>query len=193
MLSFINGTLIEKHENAIIVKAGGLGYQIFVSTNTLASLPYEGEEVSVFTHLNVKENEIALFGFISKEERDMFLKLISVSGVGPRSAIGVLSGLPLATLISAIATQDLAILQKIKGLGKKTAEKICVELKDKVDIYDTIKVDTSINTNALSEAIEVLVSLGISKTDATQSARRFAKSDSSTEEIISSVLTNMGR
>jgi len=193
MIGYVKGVLAHKQEGMVIVECNGVGYELFVSNNTLAELPYSGEECKLFSYLHVKEDGVCLYGFASMEEKELFNKIISVSGIGPKGAIGLLSGMNLAQLSNAIATSNVNELSKIKGLGKKTAERLCLELKDKIGIQGAFDdVDIS-NVGAMSDAIEVLVSLGITKNEATALAKRVAKADMAVEEIISLCLQQMGR
>lgn len=193
MIGYIKGILAHKQEGMVIVECGGVGYELFVSNNTLGELPYNGEECKLFSFLHVKEDGICLYGFATMEEKDLFNKIISVSGIGPKGAIGLLSGMNLAQLSNAIATSDVAQLSKIKGLGKKTAERLCLELKDKIGVVGVFDEGEISNTGAINDAIEVLVSLGISKNEATVLTKRVAKADMSVEDIISNCLQQMGR
>lgn len=193
MLAYINGILTYKQEGMAIVECNGIGYEIFISNNTLANLPYNNEECKLYTYLQVKEDGIALFGFASMEEKNLFNKLISVSGIGPKGAITLLSGMSLTDLTVAIANQDIKSLSQIKGLGKKSAERICLELKDKFDITVLPQTEDGFNISAVNEAIEVLVSLGINKNQASNLAKSVAKPDMQVEQIISLALQSMGK
>lgn len=192
MISFLIGTVEEKQENLLILNVGGVGYEINVSANTLTTLPMAGEMVKVLTYMAVREDGVYLFGFASKEEKDLFNKLISVSGIGPKMAIAILSGLTLNDLTNAIIKQDLKLLSKIKGLGKKTAERLCLELKDKLSVVGGA-MDNSIfmgdfDEDAVQMATDTLISLGINKNDAYMLARSNATAQSTAEEIISKSL-----
>jgi Holliday junction DNA helicase RuvA len=193
MIAFVKGTLIEKTELEVVVEANGIGYSLLVSTNTLSTLPAINSAVQIFTYTHVREDEISLFGFSSPDEKAMFMKLISVNGIGPKSALVILSGMSLQDLMNAIATENLSLLQKIKGLGKKTSERLVLELKDKISTVELVQISEKLNQSALTEAVEVLVSLGISKNQALLSGREFANENATTEEIIQNVLQNMGR
>lgn len=193
MLAYINGILTYKQEGMAIVECNGIGYEIFISNNTLANLPYNNEECKLYTYLQVKEDGIALFGFASMEEKNLFNKLISVSGIGPKGAITLLSGMSLTDLTVAIANQDIKSLSQIKGLGKKSAERICLELKDKLDITVLPQTEDGFNISAVNEAIEVLVSLGINKNQASNLTKSVAKPDMQVEQIISLALQSMGK
>lgn len=192
MISFLIGIIEEKQENLLVLNVNGVGYELTVSSNTLSALPMEGETVKVLTYMAVREDGVYLFGFSAKEERDLFYKLISVSGIGPKMAISILSGLSLSDLVMAIINQDHKLLSKIKGLGKKTAERICLELKDKLSITretaDSVSFGTDYNEDAVQMATDTLISLGINKNDAYMLARANATAQSTAEEIISKSL-----
>ena len=139
----------------------------------------------------VREDDISLYGFSSLEEREIFNKLTTVSGIGPKMAIGILSGLNLSDLVVAIIKEDSKLLSQIKGLGKKTAERLCLELKDKLSALpsqDNVTFDLEYDEDAVQMATDTLISLGISKNDAYMLARTNATKDSTAEEIISKSL-----
>lgn len=196
MISFITGTIEEKSENGIVINCNGLGYEVQTSTATLATLPLVGEECKIYTYLQVKEDGLSLFGFTTVDERELFYKLISVSGVGPKMAITILSGMNISDLIISILKEDTTALSRIKGLGKKTAERVCLELKDKLTPVGGVLIEDNaiqIDENVLDDACEALISLGLSKNEALRLARQNANEHSTAEEIIASVLRNMGR
>ena len=134
MIALLRGTLVEKHPNQAIVDAGGVGYDVQIPVSTFSGLPEVGAEVRLRIHTHVREDAIALFGFATAEEKILFEKLLSVSGIGPKLAITVLSGLPTLTLVSAIRTGSVDQLVRVPGVGKKTAERMVLELKDKLDM-----------------------------------------------------------
>lgn len=197
MIAFLVGTIESKSENTLLLDVNGVGYELCVSNTTLASLPMQGEVVKVLTYLQVKEDGVALYGFATEEEKGMFLKLITVSGIGPKMAISILSGIRLSDLLVAIVNEDSNLLSKIKGLGKKSAERICLELKDKVTatgtLFDENTMSGEYNESALNDAVETLVSLGINRNEAYKLARSKATADITAEEIIMKVLKEMGR
>jgi Holliday junction DNA helicase RuvA len=133
MIAFLRGKLIEKHPNQVIVETAGVGYDVMVPISTFSALPDSGAEVALRIHTHVREDAFALFGFITAEEKALFEKLISVSGIGPTLAIKVLSGLATAAIIDAIRGGQVEQLVRIPGVGKKTAERMVLELKDKVE------------------------------------------------------------
>jgi len=191
MISFLVGIIEEKSEGCVQINVNGMGFEVFVSNNTLVALPNVGETTKILTYMAVREDGMFLFGFANNEEKDLFLKLITVSGVGPKVAQGILSGMSISDLIVAIKTEDTRLLSKIKGLGKKTAERICLELKDKVTTIG-IPLETGlpeiIDEDAVEMATETLISLGINKNDAYRLARSYAGEGVSAEEIISKAL-----
>jgi Holliday junction DNA helicase RuvA len=133
MIAHLRGILLEKHPNAVIVEAGGVGYDVTIPVSTFSALPEQGKEVRLRIHTHVREDALLLFGFATAEEKILFEKLIAVSGIGPKLAVTVLSGLSAGELISAIRGGQTAILVRIPGVGKKTAERIVLELRDKLD------------------------------------------------------------
>ncbi len=196
MYNYITGEIVSKTENQVVIENNGIGYEISVSMATLDELPVVGGIGRVYTFLNVREDEMKLYGFATLDEKEMFLKLTSVSGIGPKVALAILSGIRLSDLAVAIKTEDIKLLSTIKGLGKKTVERIILELKDKVSIvgFDQHREskELSINANAIDEATEALISLGINKNDAYRLARENAKDSSTSEEIIRKTFQNLG-
>lgn len=136
MIGHLRGTIFEKHPNEVIVEAGGVGYEVQIPISTYTSLPNPGAAVSLRIYTHVREDTLLLFGFATAEEKAVFEQLISVSGIGPKLAITVLSGLAAPDLVGAIRNGDVAQLVRIPGVGKKTAERMVLELKDKVAAMD---------------------------------------------------------
>jgi Holliday junction DNA helicase RuvA len=133
VIAFLRGKLLEKHPNQIIVETGGVGYDVVIPISTFSALPDSGAEVKLRIHMHVREDALALFGFLTSEEKTIFEKLISVSGIGPTLAIKVLSGMATSDLTAAIRNGHVEQLVRIPGVGKKTAERIVLELKDKLE------------------------------------------------------------
>ncbi|MDR0468962.1 MAG: Holliday junction branch migration protein RuvA [Peptococcaceae bacterium] len=133
MLDFIEGEIISKEPQRLVLRSGDLGFDIKVSNQTLSALPPQGKRVLVYTNLQIREDDISLYGFSTREERSFFDLLTQVSGVGPKLALAILSAYPVPTLKKAIVTGDLASLTSISGIGKKTAQRMVLELKDKLD------------------------------------------------------------
>lgn len=197
MYSYIVGVITQKENNKITIENNGIGYEINVSNQTINSFTYENEPVKIYTYLVVREDEMSLYGFSSMEEKNMFLNLISVSGIGPKMAIGVLSEISISGLITALASEDLKTLCKIKGLGKKTAERMLLELKDKVSPMDAYLLNAEpmqvVDESIMEDAISTLISLGISKNEAYRQVKSVATKDSTLEEIITNVLKGMAK
>src|SRR5271170_5879694 len=133
MIALLRGTLVEKHPNQVIVEAGGVGYDVLIPISTYSALPEAGSEVRLRIHTHVREDTLALFGFLTAEEKTIFERLISVSGIGPSLAVKVLSGMGTADLIPAIRNGSVELLVRIPGVGRKTAERMVLELKDKLE------------------------------------------------------------
>lgn len=199
MYSYIIGVITQKEDGKVTVENNGIGYKLFVSNQTLETFTFENEPVKLFTYLNVREDEMTLYGFATVEEKRLFLQLITVSGIGPRMAISILSEISIAGLMTAIASEDLKTLCKIKGLGKKTAEKLLIELRDKVNMFEAlalggeIKEQEEIDEDVLDDAISALTGLGIGKNEAYRRVKDVYKKDMSIEEIITNVLRGMGK
>ena len=201
MIAFLVGTIEEKYENVLVMDVNGVGYELLISNNTLVALPNVNETTKVLTYLHVKEDGVALYGFATPEEKSIFMKLITISGVGPKMAITILSGMKISDLIVAISREDVSLLSKIKGLGKKTAERVCLELKDKInatgfetDLFNyKDNIGNFINENALKDAVDTLIALGVNKNEAYGLARANAGDGATAEEIIWKVLRQLGR
>lgn len=191
MISFLVGIIEEKSDSTLTLDVNGVGYELGISRSTYLSLPAEGERAKVLTFMSVREDGVSLFGFATKEEKDLFLKLTSVSGIGPRVAIGILSGMPISELIKSILQGDLRSLSAIKGLGKKTAERLCLELKDKlspVGILSENEKTFDYDEDAVALATDTLISLGVNKNEAYNLAKSNAGPNATAEEIISKSL-----
>lgn len=198
MISYLVGKIEEKTESTLVMEVNGIGYELSISSNTYSALPLAGETCKVLTYLQVKEDGICLFGFATAEEKSMFLQLITVSGIGPKSAVTVLSGLRLSDLIVAIVSGDVNLLAKIKGLGRKSAERICLELKDKISgissgVGQTIDISETYDEGVLNDAIQTLISLGVNKNEAFSLARSKMTEGCTAEEVIMRVLKEYGR
>lgn len=193
MFNYITGKIVDKTASSIVLDNNGMGYEIGVSGNTLADSAV-GATAKIYTYLYVREDNISLYGFSRTEEKNLFLRLIDISGVGPKMAMQILSGYDLKTLSVAIASGDVKTLCKIKGLGKKTAELIVVSLRDRVadDIteFDATS-GSALAGDDISDAVFALESLGISKTDAIRAATEASKVVSGVEAIISYCLKQL--
>lgn len=202
MIAFIEGTIVKKTVNTVwIATASGLGYEVFVPMIDLQQLPFNGNKVLLYTHLQVKEDGIALFGFLSEEKLQIFKLLITVSGIGPKGALGILSGISLDDLRFAILSEDTKTISKIPGIGAKTAGKLILELKDKFKLQDTVEtkllqgeqmVAVTNASNMREEAVEALATLGYSATEAMKMLRKVEITETTTvEDLIKQGLKNL--
>ena len=202
MIAFIEGTIIKKTIHTVIIStASGLGYEVFVPMIDLQQLPSNGSRILLYTHLQVKEDAIALFGFLSEEKLQVFKLLITVSGIGPKGALSILSGISLDDLRFAILSEDTKTISKIPGIGAKTAGKLILELKDKFKLQDTMETKllqgegVTVGTKASSlreEAVEALATLGYSTTEAMKLLRKVEITETTTvEDLIKQGLKNL--
>jgi Holliday junction DNA helicase RuvA len=165
MIGRIQGILAEKHPPQIVVLCGGVGYELDVPMSTFYALPRTGEEVSLLTHLVVREDAHLLYGFSTAAERSAFRQLLKISGVGPKVALSVLSGLSVDDLASAVASQDAARLTKVPGVGKKTAERLVLELRDKLPMAVSVAHADSPSA-ASADVLNALLGLGYNEREA---------------------------
>ncbi len=186
MIGHISGKVIDKDERSVVIDVGGIGYVTFVSPNFLHGA-VEGGAVSLWTHLAVREDALDLYGFAEKRERELFRQLIGISGIGPRSAMNVLSLADIGVIVRAIASQDSGYLTKVSGIGKKLAEKIVLELRDKVIVVEEEPVE-----NEETEAILALEALGYAPKETREVVRAFARDSKSPQEIIRKALQTLG-
>ncbi len=162
MIGRLEGKLAEKTPEAVLVDANGVGYDVRIPLSTFLELPDEGKIVRFRVHTYVREDQLQLFGFLSEQERSLFRLFLSVSGVGPRLALALLSGLPVARVVQAIRQGDLAALRGIPGVGNKTAERILVELRDKVGRLEGLE-PLTLAGDAEEATVSALVNLGYSR------------------------------
>jgi len=161
MIAHLRGKLISKHPSQAIVEAGGVGYEVNISIPTFSDLPGLGAEVALFVHTHVREDALALFGFLRPEEKQLFEKLISVSGIGPKLAITILSGMQAEAMVAAIKGNNVALLTRIPGIGKKTAERMVLELRDKLEAFG---VPAAVAASPVEEdVLSALVNLGYNR------------------------------
>jgi Holliday junction DNA helicase RuvA len=173
MIAHLRGKLISKHPNQAIVEAAGVGYDVTITVPTFSDLPALGSEVALHVHTHVREDAIALFGFLRADEKQLFEKLITVSGIGPKLAITILSGMATADMVGAIRGNDFAHLTRIPGIGKKTAERMCVELRDKLDAFGTSQ--PAVTVSPIEEdVISALTNLGYQRAAAEKAVERAA-------------------
>lgn len=201
MFYCISGKVIHYEEGKLVVQAGGVGYELLVSNNALTRLGKIGLECTVYTTLSVTQDDVRLFGFYSKEEKNMFAKLTTVSGVGGKMALQILSSADVSTLAVAIVSGDAATISKVKGIGKKTAERIILELREQMnDAVAASSVSSDMfaqpeqqQGGVAADAISALVSLGISKTDAYSAVAAAMKKTDKLEQIITLALRSFDR
>lgn len=210
MIAFIEGTLVKKTiSTAVVATASGLGYELFVPVTDLEHMPPNGSKVLLHTYLQVKEDGVALFGFLEEEALQVFKLLITVNGIGPKGAIGILSGISLDDLRFAVLAEDSKTISKIPGIGPKTAAKLVLELKDKFKLEDAIEAklihgkqasgkSKADNTDAAraaamrDEAAQALVALGYSMTGAVKVLKEVEITESTTvEELLKYGLKNL--
>lgn len=202
MIQFIRGTLASLEEDRVLVDVNGVGYGIFMSVQAMSMMPGTGTEVKIHTYLNVKEDAMQLFGFLTKEDLKIFKMLIKVSGVGPKGAQAVLSALSPDDLRFAVLSGDVKAISAAPGIGKRTAEKIILELKDKLNIEETLEqaaepgVSPGIETGAAgsvqSEAVQALVALGYGSTEALRAVKQSdAGEGADVEAVLKQALKNL--
>ena len=177
MISYIKGTLVEKTPARLVVESKGLGYEILVPLSSYNGLGDVGSEVLVYTHFHVREDSHALFGFATRRERQLFQMLISVSGIGPRSALTILSGTSVEDFCEAIAREDVSFLTAISGVGRKTAQRLIVELKSRIseeEVGAGIGAARAGTPDSIAEAVHALVALGFTRPNARKAVQRCA-------------------
>ena len=194
MYAFIEGEVCEKTNGALVLLAYGVGWQLSCSNNTIQAAPALGEKMRCYTYLSVREDAMELFGFATREEKEMFTQLTSVSGIGPKTALGVLGAMPLRDLNLAILLGDVNALSRAPGIGKKTAQRIALELKDKVTQADVsaaaagsgvpVPAASAVNADGVTEAIEALIALGYSSTEARNAISQVRDQSDKPEELI---------
>ena len=194
MYYYIKGTLVQKSDNYIVVDANGVGYMIYTSLNSMQNTGEIGKKITIYTYLHVREDVMDLFGFTTIEEKNMFMQLISVSGVGPKAALSILSVTTPAKFAVAVITNDVKTITKASGVGPKMAQRVILELKDKMKT-DELEIDLedesdNILSDNRSEAISALVVLGYSSNDA-QKAVKGIDGTLSVEEIIKKALAGL--
>jgi Holliday junction DNA helicase RuvA len=161
MIAHLRGRLLAKHPNQAIVETGGVGYDVTISVPTFSEMPGVGSEVALYVHTHVREDTIALYGFLRLAEKQLFEKLITVSGIGPKLAITILSGMPADEMVGAIRGNDVARLTRIPGIGKKTAERMVLELRDKLPKESFGEVtEAAVATPVEEDVLSALTNLG---------------------------------
>ncbi len=198
MLSFIKGEAVEFGENTVVIDNGGIGYELTVSNVTEEKIKNGSRFVCLQCYMAVREDGISLYGFLTKEEKNMFLKLITISGVGPKAAIGILSGMEVYDLMRVIMASDIKTLSKIKGVGKKTAERIVLELRGEIDaesreIMESAKAvgeEETLDADS-ADAISALRSLGFTQTEAAEAVKKAKPFAKTAEELVAKALRSL--
>ena len=196
MIAFLRGTVAEALPQCLVLDVNGVGYEVQIPLSTFDALnPIEGQQVTLRTHLHIRENMQVLYGFASDAERDIFRLLIErVSGIGPATAISILSGLPISAFKAAVVNGDVQAIARSKGVGKKTAERIVLELKDKIGVASTWEAQQQgTTTPAAADAELALVALGFKQTEARKSILALVKENpqATTDELIRGALRHM--
>lgn len=197
MIAFVKGSLADVESDRVIIDVGGIGYNVFVSSYTMGRLPLEGNEVKLYTYLNVKEDLMQLYGFLSKDELRIFKLLIGVNGIGPKGGLGILSYLTPDDLRFAVMANDVKAISAAPGIGKKTAEKLILELKDKlgsiepdeVPVSESVTGNTPFSKQIQTDAVQALVALGYGSTEALRAVTNvMTEQEDSVEEILKKAL-----
>lgn len=201
MISFLKGSIEEKSEKSIFLDVRGVGYEIYMPSGSSSYLPGVGEEVKIHTYLQISENGVGLYGFLTKDELNVFKLLITVNGIGPKGAVGILSALSANDLRLAVLADDDKAIAKAPGIGPKTAKKLILELKDKFHLEDALEeiaspvkaVSQGSDMNdAAMEAVQALTALGYSNSDALKAVRMAdTKEKSNTEDILKAALKQL--
>lgn len=201
MIAYIRGVVIDISENAVVVDVHDIGYRVFVTVKDAQVMPSPGNEVRIHTYLNVKEDAMQLFGFLSRDDLGVFKLLLNVNGIGPRAALSVLSALSADDLRFAVLSDDVKSISAAPGIGKKTAQKLILELKDKFSLEDAFekRIENNGQTAAVSgvmdaagEAVQALTALGYSSTDAWKAVKKVdVTEDMITEDILKAALKHI--
>lgn len=194
MISYIKGVISEINSESVVVEsAGGIGFELICSANTIRKLPDIGETVKLLTYLYVREDIMTLYGFLERKERDNFINLIGVSGIGPKGAVAILSELTVDELYMAVLSQDAKAISRANGIGSKTAQRVIIDLKDKIQLDDMTGEDSYFeeqsDENITTEAAMALTALGYSNMDALRAIKKVEGKDNMTvEELIKAAL-----
>ncbi len=197
MLAYLNGRVSFIKENYLVIDVNNIGYKVFTPSSTFPQLPLHSQEIKLFTYLHVREDAMDLYGFIKEDELSIFELLISVSGIGPKVALGILSGIKPSDIALAIARSDSKTLITAPGIGNKLAQRIILELKDKVksDYLEKLTIDKNFSNEIghSSEAINALISLGYSLSEANSAVLKLDKQDLTVEDTIKEALKLMSK
>ena len=191
MIATLSGKLIARSEKSVTIEVGGVGYRVFLSADGMMKLPNIGEEIHFYTHQHVREDALELYGFMHPAELELFEMLISISGIGPRGALGILGAGALDQLRRAIAAGDTGYLTKVSGIGRKTAEKIVLELREKM-AGRGVTIDAHPALRDEADALDALISLGYSRDEARQALASVRDASLSIEKRVSQALKKLG-
>ena len=183
MIAHLRGKLLSKHPGQAVVEAAGVGYEVNITIPTFSALPAVGAEVAVFVHTHVREDALALFGFLKLNEKQLFEKLISVSGIGPKLAITILSGMATDAMVAAIQSNNVAALTRIPGIGKKTAERMVLELRDKLESFG-VPPAAAAASPVEDDVVSALVNLGYQRPLAEKVMSKLGKTDGESFEVL---------
>ncbi len=197
MIAYLNGTLTEKRKETAIIDVNGVGYEVYVSTQTYGQLPKENSPIHLITYHHYTDSEQRLFGFYSNDEKRLFEQLITVKNIGPKLGLSILSGYPSDKIRRAIAQHDIKTLSSITGIGKKTAERIVLELKDKMQeeaSFDGQSSESTVDDERREEAVSALESLGYSKKNAEKAVQKVLKhnEDGQVKNLVKAALKQIG-
>lgn len=197
MISYVRGEIVSFEEDKVIVDVNGIGYGIYMPAQSMGRLPMAGSEVKLHTYFSVKEDSMQLYGFLTKDELEVFKLVIGVNGIGPKGGLGILSKLTPNDLRFAVMSKDVKAISAAPGIGKKTAEKLILELKDKLSIEDALDANEEQNANMHAsvgqsvqmDAVQALVALGYGNTEAMKAVKKVEMNESATvEEVLKSAL-----
>ncbi len=183
MIAHLRGKLLSKNPNQAVVEAAGVGYEVNITIPTFSALPAAGTEVALFVHTHVREDALSLFGFLKADEKQLFEKLLSVSGIGPKLAITILSGMPTDAMVAAIQGNNVAALTRIPGIGKKTAERMVLELRDKLESFGVVP-SAAIASPVEEDVISALINLGYQRPVAEKVMARLGKTAGESFEVL---------
>lgn len=192
MISYIRGEIAEIEEDLLVLEANGIGYNIRITMETASNLPSIGEDIKIYTYMQVREDDVSLFGFLTKDDLKVFKLLIGVSGIGPKGALGILSALTADDIRFAVLSDDVKAISKAPGIGTKTAQKLIIELKDKLKLEDAFEARLENNSNSVNtasndakgEAVMALTALGYSNSEALRAVKEAGITDDMDSEAI---------
>lgn len=198
MIAYLKGVVQQKSPNRLVLDVHDVGYGLEISSQTYEELPEEGKEISLLIHHHITDNDQRLFGFLTKNEKELFELLITVKGVGPKLGLTILSGMPAQEITGAIVQQDRSALSQITGIGKKTAERMILELKDKMSemVDATYSGSTAVSGNLKEEAVSALESLGFKKRESEKAVVAAARENDisdNVQELVKKALTQLNR